>query len=513
MSGLTLNPTATNFISGSGNIGLDPNHDGSSTLTTADSRSMAPCKFFSRPGGCRNSSCPFLHAKENDKDNIRKEANRNEDEVLAHHPLFYSLLALILAQNEDLEDRFCRNLCGASVQFNELGHVEKISLSSDYSSACITGFAPRTSAQDVASFLRGLGFHLGNDCVRISGYATADVKAIVKIEDPSFAKSLCIRLKELGSHLSATPIHVNTRRLDCRKIYISWHKGTQSVWMNFGKQEIATRVAKKFNEGKYKCQNHVVTSSAPSSKGFRQRGAKPNPMAWTIILSDVPATIASKDIEQCFQNQYDKPRHIEMGHVSYEASAAEVSVAVRSSLEEHGPLKSFYLVPHSIGKRFKATAWFQDELDAKSACSLNNKPFQFLNNGKLSVTLVQSAKFKISTAIYLALKPRIDTENIVWKQQHLVLKVYSDNIQRFTTMKIEGDDSQHFARGRRRLNEILEGAVVRNGTNLVWTSELNGNGITYNKLKAMEKELGIVLPKTNQNATFGTTGPLIYTRS
>jgi hypothetical protein len=202
---------------------------------------------------------------------------------------------------------------------------------------------------------------------------SSEPKATVKVENPLFARELSSRLKNQKSNLKATPIPINARQLNYRKVYISWHKSTRSLWVNFGSGVIANRVAQKFSEGRYKCLGQSVKSSL--GKGSSSRGGRrgfANPSAWTIILSDVPSDATSKDIAEAIKSQYDKPRHVELGPISYQASDAEVSVVVRTHLEEHGILESFYLAPTNKGKRVKATALFANETDAKSACSLNN---------------------------------------------------------------------------------------------------------------------------------------------
>ncbi|KAH6700676.1 hypothetical protein BKA61DRAFT_705721 [Leptodontidium sp. MPI-SDFR-AT-0119] len=119
----------------------------------------------------------------------------------------------------------------------------------------------------------------------------------------------------------------------------------------------------------------------------------------------------------------DKPRHVELGAVSYRASEAEVTVDVRPHLEKHGPLENFYLAPTLKGKLVKATAWFQDEADARSACSLNNRPLGILGDGKLTVTLVQSAKIKISTTVYFVSKSRIDKDTALSSNGRAYMKL------------------------------------------------------------------------------------------
>lgn len=330
------------------------------------------------------------------------------------------------------------------------------------------------------------------------------------MEDPLFAKELGARLKNQRSALSAAPLPIDARKTNCRKVYISWHKATRSVWVNFGSGEIADRVAQKFNEGRYKCLGQSVKSSTGRrslSRG-RRGGFSYNPVTWTITLSDVPSYATSKDVEGAIVSPHDKPRHIEMGSISYRASDAEVSVEVRSRLEEHGPLESFYLAPTSKGKRVKATAWFQDEADARSACSLNNSSLDILKKGRLTVTLVQSAKIKVPTTVYFASKSRIDKESKAWKERHLAFHVYSDTLQRFTTLKVEGDNGKDVANARKTLDEILSGVVLTDGENAVWGSTLSGNGSAYKKLKSIEKELHAVITRDKSRRQLKFYGPL-----
>ena len=375
--------------------------------------------------------------------------------------------------------------------FNEFGHVLKVSLPTDYSLAYISGFVPGTTPEAIIGILNGLGFNLTIDCVRIPRHAaSSETKAMLKVEDPLFAKELSARLKNQRSALSATPMPIDAKRMNCRKIYISWHKATRSVWMNFGNGEIANRVAQKFNKGTYKCLGQPIKSSTGRSSS---RGGWHNPMAWTITLSDIPSHATSEDIKRAIISPYDEPRHIELGSISYRDSDADISVEVRSHLEEHGPLESFYLTPASTGKRVKCTAWFQDEADARSACSLNNRPLDILGRGKLTVTLVQSAKFKVSIAVYFASKSKIDNESKTWKERRLAFHVYLDTLQRFATLKVEGGNAKDVANARKTLDEILSGVVLMDGGNTVWGSALNNNGSAYKKLKSIEEELHVVI--------------------
>lgn len=366
-----------------------------------------------------------------------------------------------------------------------------------------------TTSEGVVDILRGFGFNITADCVRIpeSGLLS-EQKATVKVEDPLFGKELSSRLKDHKSALSAAPIPVNSQHANCRKVYISWHKSTRSVWVNFGSGEIANRVAQKFNEGRYKCMGQSVRSSVgkrSSSRGGR-RGHS-NPVAWTIVLGDVPGDATSENVEEAIKSLYDKPRHVQLGPISYQASDAEISVVVRSCLEKYGPLESFHLALTNKGKRVKATALFTDETDARLACSLNNKPLDILGKGKLTVTIIQSAKIKISTAVYVATKSEIDEKSKTWKERHLVLHVYPDNLQRFTTLKVEGSSAQEVANARKTLDSILSGSILIARDKNLWSASLSSNGSAYKRLKSIEKELHIIIIRDKTKCQLQYYGP------
>ena len=310
--------------------------------------------------------------------------------------------------------------------------------------------------------------------------------ATVKVEDPMFARTLSTTLSHQQSALKAVPMPTDPKRTDCRKVRISWHKATRSVWLNFGNADIANRVAQKFNEGTYKCLGQSVRSSAAKNSASRaprggrggrggRSGFSINPVPWTINLSDVPGRASCKDIEKAISSRADQPRHVEMGSISFEASNIEVRAEVRAPLEGYGRLESFHVSPQSGGKRMKAYAWFQDEADAKSACSMNNKQLDILGRGKLTVALLQSAKVKVSMAVYLVSKSSIEEQSHAVKERYVVIRAYPDPLRRFMTLKIEGDDANEIASARKRLEEAMSGSVLTDGQHTIWGPVLNSN--------------------------------------
>jgi IBR domain, a half RING-finger domain len=358
--------------------------------------------------------------------------------------------------------------------------------------------------------VNNLGFRIKADCVRLSRQnAARDTSATVKVEDPAFAARLSARLDDQRSSLKAVPINVvaTARHTGCKKIHISWHKASRSAWLNFGTEDIAKKVALGFNTGRYKVLGRSVKSSSATTSTSGRRGY--NRVAWTITLSDVPFSAAGNDVDKDIQQNL-MPRHIEMGEIC--ASDTEVCDRVRDLLEERGPLERFSVDSKAQGKRIKATAWFRDEADARAASLLNNhqRPMQpILGGDKLTVALVHSAKFKVSTAIYDALKAKIDEESVVWKSHYLSAKIFrnTDAYQRFTVLKIEGEDETALSKARAILAKILDGSTLTDDNKPVWDPALNNNGSTFRKLKTIDSELGVFILRNKSKRQLRYFGP------
>ena len=101
-------------------------------------------------------------------------------------------------------------------------------------------------------------------------------------------------------------------------------------------------------------------------------------MAWTVTLVGVPGSVTLDELHRAISLLADKPRHIELGVSSHQSSDAEVSVLVRSLLEEHGRVDSFHLDPASRGKRAKVLVTFRSDSEALSACCLTDEPLDIL---------------------------------------------------------------------------------------------------------------------------------------
>jgi IBR domain, a half RING-finger domain len=353
--------------------------------------------------------------------------------------------------------------------------------------------------------------------VRISRLAeVAAAGANIKVESPSFAKEFCAKLKSdklLATRYPSleafpvapyTPSGSTSRRVSCKKVHISWHKPSHLVWLNFGKGEIARRVSDKFNKGTYRILGQTINADPPKHSPSGRR----NPVAWTVVLKDVPYNATLHDIENSIRLEHDKPRHVESTKLG-NTSEPDITILVESLFTNVGPVK-FEMNTQWQGKRFKAVARFEEEADAREAVrSLDNKRQDFLNEGKLTVQLVCSAKFKVSTTIYDALGENISTQSAKWMECHLQFKVYRNSgpLQRYTTLKIEGEQVKEVADATSTLEKILDGQTIMDGVAPVWSTVFTSNGAAYQKLKQTQQQHGVVIIRSKAKKQLKFFGP------
>jgi hypothetical protein len=86
--GSSHSPGSTGQVAANSHVRLHPRQylsplAESSSQPLLDSRARVPCKYLSRPGGCQNSTCPFLHSIDGNKveDNTVQDAKISENEA------------------------------------------------------------------------------------------------------------------------------------------------------------------------------------------------------------------------------------------------------------------------------------------------------------------------------------------------------------------------------------------------------------------------------------------------
>jgi hypothetical protein len=203
---------------------------------------------------------------------------------------------------------------------------------------------------------------------------TTDETATVTVKDPSFALRLRRKLEADGSQLHMTEKQIAPKhRLTYKKVQLSWHKSTRRVWCNFERKEVARRVVQKFNEEIYTYYGRPLEVPLLGLDG-NEGNVQANPAGYTIAFT-APAETTREAIQFSITSPGDRPRAVNLGRPTCEASIAQVAAEANALLRPYGTLTRARLVPpHPTSRRDKLLVWFEDEIEARAAAkSLNNR--------------------------------------------------------------------------------------------------------------------------------------------
>ncbi|KAK4068634.1 uncharacterized protein Triagg1_7282 [Trichoderma aggressivum f. europaeum] len=405
------------------------------------------------------------------------------------------------------DDDFTRTIAGAFVQFEAGALVSKIRLPSDFSAVRISGLPLNTSEGSVRDMLAETGLHVSVADVHML-QMEGSCGASVRSDDALFSKKLCAIVQPgfiwEGVKIYATPVAApmpsshNARRVDCKKVHVSWHKAVRNVWLNFGTEDAARRVSDLFSKGAYRILNQKVTAgeATEARPTFHPWSPSNNRVAWTVMLTEVPATAERSDISAAITQERNRPRHIEVGLPSYSADSEQATTLIRSLLTNVGPLEYFEVTLETNARRVKATARFLDEEDSRRAAEeLDKKELPFHPKARLTVQMVYSAKFKTGTNIYDAVCPRILPQQKVWRSKNITFRAYNstDPLRRFRLLKMEGESAVDIVVAKADLESILAGVVMREIDTVLWDPSLKANGKLYQAIKKLEKECSVVI--------------------
>ena len=412
---------------------------------------------------------------------------------------------------------------GAVVNFHDGAQVSKIALNGDPSSVRIDYLPPNSNHIAICSLIGSLGFDISPSTVKFfHPEGTTTDSCIIKTDDACFGEQFCARFAHRAKsspelyNIRAKPvpnvISVGSvsRLISCRKVRISWHKLTRTAWLNFGNRKIAQRVSDKFNSGKYRILDQFITADTPeSSSPIDDFTPSQDRVAWTVLLRDVPLGATENDINRSTNQEWDKPRHVELAKIRREAVPEIIPTYVESLLSRVGPVQ-LRIDLQSQSKRCKAMATFEEEAHAREAvAALHDKRQDFLNNGKLTVQLVYSARFRVSTPTYDAVDEPITSLAAAWRQRHIQFKVYrnSDSLKPFTTLKLQGDQARDLAEAANRLEDLLTGDVLTDGDSKLWDDALATNGHAYQLLKRIEQQNGVKIERKRARECLVFIGP------
>ncbi|KAF1990598.1 hypothetical protein K402DRAFT_450943 [Aulographum hederae CBS 113979] len=376
---------------------------------------------------------------------------------------------------------------------NFQGTILTLIINNSHESECSTVFIRNlpydTTAAEIENAFDGIGFHqVTIDCI----YMLEPTTATVRVRDPAFAEN-CNRDTDVEENRKGQK---RPPEVTGRKLKVSWAKSTRTAFFRFGTRGAATRVSETFNSARYECLGKAATASVPVATKCG---------CWSIWMSGVPLEVTVRDLEKSIAAVNDVPELTVVHGPSCPAAEAEVSVVVRSRLEVCGTLESFALVPSSERcDRSTVSVLFQDDGAARAAASLDGTPLHILEQGRLSVQLIQSTKAKMPKQVYRFLKYAIKENTKGWKRaRQLNFRVINEAKDPLTTLENEGEDATDVLRAREELNDILEGAVLYDDPHHqepLWIQESSRNGrVSFHQLRTIERDMGIARARDKRN--------------
>lgn len=329
--------------------------------------------------------------------------------------------------------------------------------------------------------------------------------AIIKAEDPSFAKTACSRLATYVTlpnikAVAVAPLMPHSKNLcqvDCRKVHCTWNRPTREAKLNFGARNIAFRVQKQFKTGYYKVSGSKVMA-------FMQ-GNQKGQDGWVVKLTGLDGATEEQNILQAIPES-ERPRNIELGEPTYVADRELDSTIVQSMLLQYGPLERWDVSSNPKGKRFNAHGTFLEESSARDAeSSLNKMPLSFSMTTQLSVRIVASASFKIPAKVYDAVRPQIDAQKAIWEQQYMRCIEIPFKGQ-YRVLKLEGDDHPKVVRAKEKIEKIIAGNIIRMDGKDLRCGNFRKDGQEYEKVKVIENTFKVVIIPDIRGSLFRVFG-------
>ncbi|MBE3046024.1 hypothetical protein IMZ48_26490, partial [Candidatus Bathyarchaeota archaeon] len=267
----------------------------------------------------------------------------------------------------------------------------------------------------------------------------------------------------------------------------------KTAWLNFRDEDDADEVKEGYSDGDYEVLGQAVKCTGPTFSEGRNGGV------WTVRLAELPLDATEEDIVEEIPSDLE-PHHVEMGKPTYTESPHAASEKVKKILLAIGPLDSWEGGTGGVGKRFKATARFQHEEDARRAvASLDNTLLPFSMSAKLTAQLVHTARLKVYDRIYEAARLEIEAERKAWKSKHVVFVVYPE-VRSNRVLRLEGENSKSVADASRKLEDMLSGEIALRDRKPIWTASFGVGGGIQEKVKRLEAHFGVMIVRNKRRS-------------
>ncbi len=347
---------------------------------------------------------------------------------------------------------------------------------------------------DIVHRITSLGFQTVGDDVSLlpdlhNGFRLADVVS----NEREFATKLTQALRtNANSHHAASPVLSPMFRatrynvVEATRVECSWHKPVRVAWLNFATETNAAGIFRQFAEGAGRVCGHRVRAERP----LRNDGV--NAQTWRVKLTQVPAQAGRTDVASEL-NPSHRPLHIEVSAPTYDTSPTEAFEELELMLTGIGPLDWSGALPETVGRRFKYIGRYLDEEHAAAAVKrLNNRPLPFYGFGKLTVQALYSTRIKIAQYIYEAASRDIDALVRYSAAQYVNFTVHPP-LRGFRHIQIEGQAKDMVTSAKDALSRVLDGELVTEEGNPVWSASFATNGWAYQQVKKLGRDLHILV--------------------
>ncbi|KAL7940938.1 hypothetical protein V8C42DRAFT_336270 [Trichoderma barbatum] len=437
------------------------------------------CRFFAMGHCKKGASCRFSHEKN----------------------------APVRATTDDFSnDNYTYELGGAWVKFNNGGTVSKVVFASDYSAVNIRNLPHTSSTASVKIMLEDVGIPtLGVDIRLIAQAEQNQCSAIIKAEDPLFAKAACSKLAtyttlpniKVASVPPIMPHSQSPYQIDCRKVHCAWSRPAREARLVFGAKGVAFKLQREAKSGNYKVLGSRVMIY---SQGFQQGMG-----GWVVKLAGLGGTVTEQDIVKNIPES-ERPLKIELGEPDYVADSEFDTTIIKSMLMESGPLERWEVPSNPKAKRFNAYGIFLDESSARNAASsLNNKPLSFSTTTHLSVSVVASAKFKLSTKIYDMVRPRINTQKLLWDRQYIRFSEIPSKGQ-YRLLRLEGDNHKSVVQAKEYIEKAINGDIIRMEGKDLRCGNFRKDGKEFKMVQAIEATFKVHIAADIRRSQFRVFG-------
>ncbi|KAK4064254.1 uncharacterized protein Triagg1_9050 [Trichoderma aggressivum f. europaeum] len=436
------------------------------------------CRFFASGHCKKGASCRFSH-------------DRNTTPIAGN------------TANSSNDDN-TYELGGAWVKFNNGGTVSKVVFASDYSAINIRNLPHTSSTASVRIMLENVGIpSLGVDIRLVAAQTGQDqCNAVLKAEDPSFARTACAKLATYTTLpnmkvVAVPPVMPHSQspyQIDCRKVHCAWSRPTREAGLIFVTKGPAFKLQRESRVGSYKVLGSRVTAHVQQS-----------PDGWMVKLTGLSGTVSEQDIIKTIPAS-ERPQKVELGELDYVADPEFDTTIIKSMLLESGPLERWEVPTNSKAKRFNAYGVFYDESSARNAASsLNKKPLSFSRTTQLSVSVVASAKFKILAKIYDMVRPRINAQKPAWDRQYIRFSEFSCKGQ-YHLLRLEGDNHPGVVKAKECIETIVKGEVVRMEGKDLRCGNFRKDGTEFKKVQTIENTFKVLIIPDIRRSQFRVFG-------